>query len=502
MDLLNISISFFTVAVSASLGYVFIQKFFPSRNREIEITKAFKVQDYEKVIEMSKEQKSAGSLNIRSFVAQSLSSKGLHEEAVEWLESSLTKLELSTADKVYIENMIGDEYTNLGDIKKAERHYRTAVSLVPQNELSNYKLALNLYKQEQYEKCRNILKELLKKNPSLVDCRHLYAECLASMQLYPKAMRHYAFLEKIGESSKSGNYALTLKNLKIWDKAYDIYKHILATTKNLNEKEQAVKDLVDVCTSMQRYPESLGLIEEYLPLLSSPKTAFELKYTRANILHMRGDQMSALKEYSDLHKIKSNYKDLQNIMTSGGHWLDYPFLFNYFTSSEDLFERLIARLAPAGIAIVRRSPDYYICTKDSAVYVFYRHINGMHQSVLDKIETSAYYFCPDMDKMEIWSLNGVDSGVSGKKYRLHLKEKNDFLVQLNIIVSQMEHIAGAEPLNFVNTMENLPEVVIKQPAENSAKKQPQTVFEEIVNFTPDFSEDSVSENIAEEKFAD
>ncbi len=487
MDLMIIAVSFFTVVITCVIGFFIIQRFFPYNNNELEITKAFKNSEYERVIELSegKESSSRNSFNIYSCTAQSFSNQGLYYDAIRWWETALRKLNLSTSDRIFIDVSIGDEYSKLKELKTAEIYYRTAVSLDQTNEKANHHLAKNLYDQGQFEQARKTLHKLLKANPSLIDSRKLYAECLASMGLFARAIRHYGILERIDEHIFTYNYALTLKNIKVWDKAFEVYKYLLEHVTDEREKEIIVKDLVSVCISMKKYPDSLGIIDRYLPEITSADILLELKYMRANIFYLRGDQMIALQEYYNLYQENHFYKDLKDIVEKDEHWLKYPFLFNYFTSNESIFESLVTRLAPVGAKLVRRSPQYYICVKDLNAYVFYRDINPLLNSALSKIETVISYFCPTLEKLELWSLSGIEGhhAISGQKYQLIIREHDDFLVQTNIIVSQMDHLDGAEPLGFVEGHRELDEIIPKTEEEINA------TVDEILSDTPTFLED-------------
>lgn len=464
MDLMLIAISFFTIVVTCTVSFFVIQKLFPHHNQEIEITKAFKAENYHKVIEIIEKSRSINayySLNVYSFVAQSYSKINLHQESIVWWDQALTKLDLSKEDRIFVELEIGDEYFLLKNLKQSEVHYRTAVSLNSEHEKAIHKLAQNLFFQKKPEKCRKLLRPILKHNPSLIDSRKLYAECLSVLGFHTKAIRHYAFLEDINEYIDSLNYAQTLKNLKMWDKAYSVYQHLLEQNLSQDELEIIMCQLVEVSIAMKKYHESLGLIEKFLLQMQSPSMILELKYLRANIFFLRGDQMLALQEFQQLYKINPFYKDLKSFVEQNEHWLTYPFLFNYFTSNENHFESLITRLAPAGSSIVRRSSQFFLCMKDNVVSAFYRELRPITKNIVDLIETLAFQYCPEIEKLEIWTIDGIDYKytITGQKYRFIVRERDDFLVQTNIAVSQMDHIDGGAPLNFVGGFQDIPEII-------------------------------------------
>ncbi|MGL4676877.1 MAG: tetratricopeptide repeat protein [Brevinema sp.] len=469
MDLMLVALSFFTIVITSLCGYWVIHTFFPNRNRELEVIKAFKESDYNKVVLITKgkEFDSKNSFDVYNFTGQAQSHLGNHTKAIKWWNLALTKLDLSPEDKIFLELKIGDEFCVLKDYKTAEIHYRTAVALSPKKEQPNHKLAQVLYYQDQFEHCRKTLRPLLKTNPSLIDSRKLYAECLASLKLYTKAIRHYGLLERINELSITYHYAQTLKQLKIWDKAYETYYFLLENPNEEIPLESIIIDLVQVCISMKKYHQGLDFINQYLPKITSPKLVFDLKYIRANMFFEKGDQMIALQEFTQMYKENMFYKDLKSIVEQNEHWLTYPFLFNYFTSNEKLFEVLITRLAPIGVTIIRRSSLYYLCVKDDSVYVFYRDIGSIVESTFDKIETAVYQYCPSVEKLELWTLGGVPHTVTGRKYRLIVRSGDDFLVQTNIIVSQMEHLEGGGALDFVQGFQGISEVIPKMPLEDS-----------------------------------
>ncbi len=487
MDLMLLAVSFFTVVVTSAVGYFIIQRLFPSHNRELEITKAFKEEDFEKVIALSEGREEArSSFNVYSFTAQAYSSEGRYTEAIQWWEMALKKLTLSNSDKVFVEVAIGDEYTHLEDLKTAELYYRMAVSIDPEHEKANHHLAQNLYSQEQYEQARKILRNILKKNPSIIDSRRLYAECLASMGLFSRAIRHYGLLERIHENVPTYNYALTLKNIKVWGKAHEVYTYLLENTEDSLAHEIIINDLVEICIYMKKYHDCLGLIDKYLPTIETPEIIFELRYMRANVFYLRGDQMIALREYSELATENPTYKDLQSTLEKNAEWLSYPFLFNYFTSQESIFETLVTRIAPIGSELIRRNHQYYICLKEPNAYVFYRDMNAMTNAVLLEIEDIIGQYCPTFESIEVWSLNGLEAyrAITGQKHQLIPRTEEEFLIQVNIIVSQMDYLDGADPLNFVEGHRQVDEIVLK------TEEEINETVDNILNNTPEFLEDT------------
>lgn len=465
MDSLLFSVSFFTVVVTTVIGYFIIQKFFPNNNKEILISDAFKEEDFIAVIKLTegKEFKIKCSLDVYIYSAQSRYNIGMYEESILWWETALKRLELLEKDKILIELAIGDSYLAMENFKKAEIHYRTAVSFKPNDDKANYKLAFLLYKMQRYDICRKILRSVLKNNPSLVDCKKLYAECLAEMGLYTKAIRHYGLLERLNENVLTFNYAKTLKKLKIWDKAYEVYNALLAFPMDPVLREELMVDLVQTCTAMGRFPECFGLLDHYATLDLSQKTKLELSYLRANILFLRGDQMLALKEYAQLHQEYPAYKDLDDTVQKNKHWLNYTFLFNYFTSNESIFESLIIRLTSLGISFLRRSPLYYIGIDRNTVYVFFRDMRAITDKKLKEIEALILQHCTEIEKLELWSLEGISGTYSatGNGYFLTVRSHDDFLVNVNKAVSSMDYLEGAEPLAFVAGFDDAPKVVPK-----------------------------------------
>ena len=494
MDTTLIVISIFTVTLTMSIGYVIINKFFPSRNAELEISNAFKEGDYSTVVDLTedKEHFFTNSFNVYSCAAQSRVKLELFTEAISWWKILSVKLELSTQDKIFVELELGDCYLAMNALDRAEVHYRTACTLAQGHEKANHKLADVFYRKNMFDMCRKTLRLILKKNPSLIDSRKLYAECLASMGLYSKAIRHYGLLERKNENTITYNYATTLKNLKIWEKAYESYSLLLASTHDPNLKEVIVCDLVKTSIAMKKYHESLGLIDTYLNQVQEVATKFELRYMRASIFALRGDQIIALREFEILHKENPMYKDLENIMTKNGKWLAYSFLSNYFTSNERLFESLIKRLASPGLTIFRRSSHYFMGLLDKKVYVFYREIREIDDHFLKEIDNQIFLNASKIEEVEIWSLERLKErqALRSYDYRIISRTDEEFLVQVNLAVATIDFVDDGQPMNFVEGMKNVHEV-IPIVVENA-----EIVFKQDSN---DIKSDPIVENILNEK---
>ena len=463
MDTTLFVVSFFTVTMTMSIGYLIINKFFPNKNAELEISKAFKSEDYSTVIELTedKEHIVKNSFNVYSYAAQARVKLELFKDAIKWWKMLLVKLELSTQDKIFVELELGDCYLAMKDLDRAEVHYRTAGTLVQGHEKATHKLAEVLYCKNMFDMCRKTLRVVLKKNPSLIDSRKLYAECLASMGLYSKAIRHYGLLERKNENTITYNYATTLKSLKIWEKAYDSYNLLLESVQDISLKEIIICDLVQTSIAMKKYHESLGLIDTYLNQVEEVTTKFELRYMRASIFSLRGDQIIALREFEILHRENSMYKDLDNIMVKNKKWLDYPFLSNYYTSNEKLFESLVMRLAPPGLTIFRRSSNYFMGVLDKKVYVFYREIREIDDHFLKKIDNQIFLNVTNIEELEIWSLEKLRErqALRSYDYRIVSKTDDDFLVQVNLAVATIDFVDDGQPMNFVEGMKNVHEVI-------------------------------------------
>lgn len=463
MDTTLIVFSIFTVTLTMSIGYLIIQKFFPNRNIEIELSEDFKEGDYLTVVELTKGKEFTlnNSFNIYSYAAQSRMKLDLFEEAIQWWEIPLMKLDLTANDKLFVELKLGDCYLAMNDLNKSEIHYRMAGTLVPGHEKANHKLANVFYRKNMFDMCRKTLRLILKKNPSLIDSRKLYAECLASMGHYSRAIRHYGLLEKKNENTITYNYATTLKNLKIWEKAYEAYTLLLKNTQDQYLKETIICDLVKISIAMKKYHESLGLIDSYLNQVQEMATKFELRYMRASIFSLRGDQIIALREYETLYKENPIYKDLANIMTKNKKWLIYPFLSNYYTSNETLFESLVMRLTPPGLTIFRRSSNYFMGILDKKVYVFYREIREIDDHFLKEIDNQVFLNVSKIEEVEFWSLEKLTERQTLRSYdyRIISRTDDDFLVQVNLAVAAIDFVDDGQPMNFVEGIKNVHEVI-------------------------------------------
>ncbi|MDK2818697.1 MAG: hypothetical protein KFW21_04535 [Spirochaetota bacterium] len=477
MDIILVAISLLTVVLTMSIGYLIIQTFFPNKDHRIEISDAFNETDYDKVVQLTEGKEhtfSHSSLSAYIHAAQARSKLAMFEEAIKWWEIALIRLELSTNDKIFVELEIGDCFLAINDLKQSEMHYRIATALDKKHEKANHKLAYIFYCNNIFDMCRKILIPVLKNNPALIDSRKLYAECLASLGLYAKAIRHYNLLERKQENIITYNYAKTLTNLKVWDKAYDVYTLLLEKTQDQHIKEFIICELVSICISMKKYHESLGMIDSYLNQVNESETKLNLKYMRASIFSLRGDHIIALREYKTLHQENPLYKDLDNIMLNNEKWLDYPFLSNYYTSNESLFESLITRLAIPGLTIFRRTASYVMGVLDNKVCVFYREMREINDHFLKEIDTQIIQNLSHIEEVEIWSLEGKKErhAQMSYEYRIVFKSDDEFLVQVNLAVATIDHIEGGQAMNFVEGMRNLPEIIPKIESDTDLKFEP------------------------------
>ncbi len=463
MDIMLIAISFFTGTITISAGYLMIQKFFPNKNIEIAISNYFNEGDYQAIVKLTEDKELVlnNSFNIYSYAAQSRMKLGLFQEAIRWWEMLLVKLDLTSYDKSFVELELGDCYFAINNLNKSEIHYRMAGSLVPGHEKANHKLANVFYHKKIFDMCRKTLSPVLKKNPALIDTRKLYAECLASMGLYAKAIRHYGLLERKNENTITYNYAKTLKKLQIWEKAYEAYMLLLKETHDQHLKEVIICDLVKISIAMKKYHDSLGLIDTYLNQVHEIATKFELRYMRASIFFLRGDQIVALREYEQLHKDNPIYKDLENIMVKNKKWLAYSFLSNYYTSNESLFESLVMRIASPGLTIFRRASNYFMGVLDKKVYVFYREIREIDDYFLKEVDNQIFLNASNIEELEIWSLEGLTErqALLGYDYKIISRTGDDFLVQVNLAVATIDFVDDGQPMNFVEGMKNVYEVI-------------------------------------------
>ena len=494
MDMMLFATSVFTVTITMSIGYLVIQKFFPSKNMEIEISNAYKEGEYQTIVTLTEDKELVlnNSFNIYSCAAQSRMKLGLFIDAVKWWESLLVKIDLTSHDKLFVELKLGDCYFAMNDLKNSKTHYSVAEALVPGHEKANHKLATVFYHEKMFDLCRKTLSPILKKNPALIDSRKLYAECLASMGLYSKAIRHYGLLERKDENTITYNYAATLNNLKIWEKAYEAYSLLLKETRDQSLKEIIICDLVKISIAMKKYHESLGLIDTYLNQVQEIATKFELRYMRASIFFLRGDQIIALREYEELHKENPLYKDLENIIVKNKKWLAYSFLSNYYTSNESLFESLVMRLTPPGLTIFRRASNYFMGVLDKKVFVFYREIREINDHFLKEMDNQIFLNVSKIEEVEIWSLEKLTErqALRSYDYRIISRTDDDFLVQVNLAVATIDFVDDGQPMNFVEGMRNVHEVIpiVAEDAE--------VVFEQDLD---DIKSDPIVENILNKK---
>ena len=462
MEMLLLSSSIFTVVTTCTLGYLLINKFFPRSNKEIAITKAFKLEEYETVIALTENQEHTQrhSLNIYIFAAQARAFLERYDEALSWYEMALTRLELLNSDRIYVELEIGDIFEKKNNLDQAEIHYRTAINLEKTHEKANHLLGAVLYKNGKFEPCRKVLREVLKKNPALIDTRKVYAECMAALGQYTKAIRHYGLLERNGEIILSYQYANTLKQLKIWDKAYDVYNLLLFSDKIII-KEQIICDLVETCIAMKKYHEALGIIETYIETITNDQMSFNLKYDRASVFYLRGDKMRALQEYQSLYDEKPFYKDLSRIVDKEAHWLEYPYLFSYFTSNEAIFETLITRATPPGLTIIRRSLDYYIGLIDKKAYLFYRDMKELPDQLIKDAEMIIFQLASEIDTIETWALGGMSGrySVTGNAHKNVIINGENFLRNIHQATNVMEYTESNMPNVFVGGFQDAPQII-------------------------------------------
>lgn len=440
MDLMMFSAGLLTVMVSMAGGIFCIYKFWPHYNLELDVSRAFDQADYHTVIQLT-EGKTNKSLPIDVYLHAARARTRLlqHHEALEWFESLLRHLDIKNKIRVAVETEIADIYCALKDYTKAEMHYRTALSLAVEDPFANYKLASLLLSTDKPEQARQILRSLLKKNPLLAEARYLYAETLAVLGLYTKAIRHYGILNRAGEPILSFNYGRTLKALKIFERAAEVYRALLDCG-NIEHKNQIIQEYAELCIILKNYDEGAHFIENALQHASDPQTILELRYMQASLFSERGDEFQALIEYQHLYHENPDFKDLSSINDKWGYILAHEYLKYYFTSQVDIFEKLIMRMLPPGTIILRRSRQYYFCLYESKAYLMYRHILPAQARFVSEIDLLILQKCPDINSLEFWSLTGISEPYSttGAEYRFLLYSKEEFLTHVKQIVNEIE----------------------------------------------------------------
>ncbi|MGL4562610.1 MAG: tetratricopeptide repeat protein [Brevinema sp.] len=462
MDMMTLSLMFLAMVVTAILGYYVLQFLWPQQNHELEIVSLFDQGEFEKIISITSSlSKYSNYLSIILYGARSRIKCEQYQDALIWFEHALLKIPSHHIDdRVFVELEIADIYTKLKQFNKADIHYRTAVSLKEDHVLANYKLAYLHFTQKNFESCRTILRTLLKKNPKLADARRLYAECLVELHLYPKAVRQYGLLARADEKIVSYNYAKALKALKIYERAAEVYKMLLEQNLFPEHREEMICDLAELYVILKLYPKGLGLIEQSLPNIKSTVAKITLHYIRANLFFQRGDKMIALQEYKNLHDQAPNYKDLIAILNLYGEYLQYPFLYHYFTSNESLFEQLTTSIVGRSSVILKRDLNYYIIQRGNNVHLFYRDfykIPSKLQHEFDLVIRSL----EDIDFLHVWSLNGMEGhySLTGSSYRCVLRTGQDFLINIKDIVAKLEILEVPKKISFVQGVPDAPELV-------------------------------------------
>ncbi|MGL4394756.1 MAG: tetratricopeptide repeat protein [Brevinema sp.] len=469
MDMLTLSLLFLVVLVTVAIGYGCFLFLFPQRNKELHIARLFDQGEYAQIVSMTPSlQLYSSSLSIMLYGARSRVYCDLLEEAVEWFEKALLRVSTQNIDdRVFIEVEIGDIYTKLKKLDQANIHYRTAMSLKGDHEIANYKFASLQFSRKNFESCRNILRELLKKNPKLADARRLYAECLVELHLYAKAIRQYGLLARAGEKIVSYNYARCLKVLKIFERAAEIYQNLLTNNLYPESRENMICDLAEIYVSLRLFPVGLGFIEQHLPNMTTNATRMRLSYTRANLLFQRGDKVIAIYEYKNLYNQNPNYRDLATIVSLYGDLLTYPFLNHYFTSNEAAFEMLVTSVVGDSAHVIKRNMDFYVVHFGNNAHVFYRDIYRVPEKMLGEFD-AAIRGLEDVDFLHLWCVNGMEGhySLTGSTYKFVLRTGQDFLLNINDASKKLGFGDGPVQLGFVSGMPDAPELIPLSQDEN------------------------------------
>ncbi|MGL4367775.1 MAG: tetratricopeptide repeat protein [Brevinemataceae bacterium] len=462
MDIMTLASCGLAIVLTLYIGSMLFQKCFPFFNLEIAVFQAFQKGDYELVVNLTEDKLNSG-LSYQVFVYAGRARVLLkqYREALKWFETAVVKLALKSQEQIFLEIEIADTFMALLDLDRAEIHYRTVLNLEPTNNSAAYKLALVHYKKGRFDICRKDIRTLLKNNPKLIEARRLYAESLAELGLYSKAVRHFGLLIRAGEKVVSYNYFRTLKALKIYQRAYGVCVDLLESNMEPTKHKLLAVELLELCKLLQKYHEGLGLADKYLSMSYDPKTLFALRYQRACLLYAKGDLLTALQEFHLLYQEHRSYKDLAEIVDRFEYLLSYSFLYNYFTSNHAVFEAVITRISLSGTVIIRRHPQYYLCSVDDIICIFYRDIREIPLHVMNDIERVILHTGIELKQLCVFSLGGISSKFTlNVPYAFQLIEDQEFLLRVKEASASLENPEKYGKLTFAPVFQDAPQVII------------------------------------------
>ncbi len=139
----------------------------------------------------------------------------IHKKALEKCIEEYEEAMLYTGDFAASRHNLGNLYTNLGDIRQAEKEYRQALAIDNKFYPSQVNLANLLNRQGRNDEAEKLLTEVLKDNPDLEGINYSLGLLYAEMEKYDEAL---LFLEKAtGEKPVNPrayyNYGLLLNQL-------------------------------------------------------------------------------------------------------------------------------------------------------------------------------------------------------------------------------------------------------------------------------------------------
>lgn len=412
-----------------SLGGWYLVGLIPHDTLELQITKAFQAGDYPRVLALfnGSKKKYFSDLILLTY-GRSLARVGDYGKALGIYNQLSSRLKKDNTLLPILYQEQGDIYLKNQEYTAAQGSYMMGLEASPNNPSLRYKQASSLFQAGDYIQARLILRGLLKENPMLADARLLYADTLANLGFYDKAIQHYGMMDRAGEKIVSYSYAKTLKALKMTDRAIVAYRALLKSTVDAHRKTEMILDCARLYTESRQFGEAEFFIQQYLPSLRG-EDHLEMRYIRACIHLRRGDEYTALQEFSLLHEEAPGYKDLNLIMQRGEGVLEIPFLKNYFTSDAVGFENVITDTLSAGATVTKRSPDFYVFSAGLRAHAFYRHYTPAPNGILDEIDRHFPQYCKRANILEFWAFSGFAepiAKVSRGEYAIKIRMGKDF----------------------------------------------------------------------------
>lgn len=400
-----------------SLGVVFLVRYLVDMSAfETEIDKKFKEKKYTAIIaDIEKWKGMPLSPNTSLLAARAYAALAKNEDALKQYNTILSKVSANhqlrfpalceSAEILYKKNQF----------KASEKSLRAALAIQPGNPLGNFLLAQVLYVTDRAQEALGILNSLLNDFSQEVqamqlEIRALIAEVLAYLGLYDKARAHYEALDKAGKKADTALYAKTMKECAHYDKALASYLYLIGKKHNAADHAPLVLDCAQVYYDSENFKEGLLFTEEQLPSLEGKDKAL-LRYRRALFLEALGDDFAALQEFSEIQDELREEPQIAEAVRRWGDVLTHPQLKRYYTSDSGLFEKFIEKILPAGAAVTRRTREFYICTKGTSAWVFYRRYLPISERVLENIDKAYPSSCFRAGIIDILSFHGAEQEV-------------------------------------------------------------------------------------------